>query len=113
MTAGAKRVVQSLCGGDIQTGEAESEAVGPDSDSGDAGLPVLVDPDLARVIAAWPTLPAEARAGIVAVVGAAKGVGPACRYFRGAIDAVASGNRRRQDTLRPGREANDRGGVIF
>ncbi len=77
MTADAKRVVESLCGGDTQTGEAESEAVGPDSDSDahpdDAGLPGPVDPDLFRIIAAWPALPAEVKVGIGAMVKAAKG----------------------------------------
>jgi hypothetical protein len=32
-----------------------------------------IDPDFAKVAAAWPTLPAAIRAGIVAMVKAAKG----------------------------------------
>lgn len=42
------------------TGEAESEAVLPESSS--------IDPDLALVVAAWPSLPSAIRAQIVAMV---------------------------------------------
>jgi hypothetical protein len=31
------------------------------------------DPDLASIIAAWPTLPAETKAGILAMVAASRG----------------------------------------
>ena len=34
-----------------------------------------IDPDLAAVIDAWPALPDAVKAGIVAMVGAAKGAG--------------------------------------
>jgi hypothetical protein len=34
-------------------------------------IPAVIDPDLALIIAAWPSLSAEVRAGIVAMVNAA------------------------------------------
>jgi len=43
--------------------EAECEAVGAQTPPS--------DPDLARLVEAWPTLPAALKAGIVAMVGAA------------------------------------------
>ena len=64
-----------------QTGGAESGALSTDSGPG-PGEPeklgataagpraVPLDPDLARVVAAWATLPQALRAGIVAMVGA-------------------------------------------
>jgi hypothetical protein len=47
----------------------ESGTVGGDS----ANNQQLADPDLAKVVMAWPNLPAAIRAGILAMVQAAKG----------------------------------------
>ncbi len=45
-------------------GEAESEAVSPNS--------TPIDPDLAAVVEAWPGLPSAIKTGILAMVRAAK-----------------------------------------
>ena len=60
MPNGVKHDVDGTSDNAVATGEAESEAVCPDS--------APVDPDLAKVIAAWWALPAGVRAGIVAAV---------------------------------------------
>jgi len=44
-------------------GAAESGAVGARN--------IVIDPELAKIVAAWPTLPKAVRAGIVAMVAAA------------------------------------------
>ena len=51
-------------------GGAECGALSHDSDP-ETAPPAPTDPDLASVIAAWPTLPGPVRAGIVAMVEAA------------------------------------------
>jgi hypothetical protein len=50
-----------------QSGAAGS-STGPHQDAAEAG-----DPDLARVVAAWPRLPAEVRAAVLALVDGAEG----------------------------------------
>ena len=47
-----------------ETGDAQSDALSANS--------APVDPDLAAITAAWPGLPAALKAGIVAMVNAAK-----------------------------------------
>jgi hypothetical protein len=73
---GFETVAASIClvtnlGQSAKAGEAESETVCTDSAPADAELAGPADPDLARVIAVWPTLPADVRAGIMAMVQAA------------------------------------------
>ena len=62
MPADAKRDGDSISGRVDLTGEAESEAVGPNSRPADL--------DLALVVAAWPTLPADVKTWIVATAAA-------------------------------------------
>ena len=52
-------------------GGAECGAVGPQSPSHEHGG-AAVDPGLARIIGAWPTLPVDVKASIVAMVDDAK-----------------------------------------
>jgi hypothetical protein len=49
---------------DFGQGGAESGALVPE--------PAAIDPDLAAVVDAWPTLPAAIKAGILAMIGAAE-----------------------------------------
>src|SRR5262245_25833574 len=55
-----------------QTGGAESGAVAVNSagptDAEKSSLVAPVDPDLARLVVAWPTLPEAIRRGILAIV---------------------------------------------
>ena len=53
-----------------ETGGAESGAVDAPKPSSEPAEPTHVDRDLARLVAAWPTLPAAMRAGILAMVNA-------------------------------------------
>jgi hypothetical protein len=52
----------------------------------------LPDPDLAAVVAAWPELPEAIRAGIIAMVKAARSKGPALSLL--ALAATAAGGQR-------------------
>lgn len=65
MAADVKHNADCTSDKETEAGEAESEAVCPDS--------APADPDLARIIAAWPTLAADVKVGIMAMVTAAKG----------------------------------------
>jgi hypothetical protein len=56
-----------------QTGGAESGAFDAPNNRHSGSRPSHSDPELARVIDAWPTLPAPIKAGIVAMVQATGG----------------------------------------
>jgi len=60
MTADVKHDSDGTSDNGTETGEAESEAVCPNSAPADA--------DLARLIAAWPTLPADVKVAVLAVI---------------------------------------------
>jgi len=55
-----------------QTGGAESGAVGAQNADSAVDGAVAADPDLGRLIEAWPTLPEAIRRGILAMVEAAR-----------------------------------------
>jgi hypothetical protein len=63
---------------DLQSAAASPQGITPPETSGDAGRlltdpltrPASPDPDLARVVDAWPALPAHIRAAVLALVGA-------------------------------------------
>src|SRR5262245_24956864 len=57
-----------------QSGDASAEGDGASGDGGDllaAGLPQTADSDLARVVGAWPDLPAHIRAAVLALLASA------------------------------------------
>jgi hypothetical protein len=60
MTADVKHNGDGTSDKGTRTGEAESEAVWPEI--------AVADADLARVVAAWPTLLPDAKAAIVAMI---------------------------------------------
>ena len=68
----------SASGADTQNPQppCETKTYGDDAACACHGLcqtPVETDPDLAKLVTAWPTLPEAIKAGIVAMVKAAKG----------------------------------------
>jgi hypothetical protein len=63
MTVGASAIDDKTSAKGREVGEAESEAV--------CSISAPADPALAAIVTAWPMLPADVRAGIVAIVNAA------------------------------------------